>query len=70
VTTLKKGDRVRITALIRVPGYQPGDKGTVIWAWGAKCLAGGKGGYYVVGMDKNPTPGGATFFPDEIEPDV
>jgi hypothetical protein len=28
---LQRGDRVRVTAANRVSGYQPGDKGTVLW---------------------------------------
>ena len=27
---LKVGDRLRVTARVRVPGYQTGDKGTVV----------------------------------------
>ena len=47
---LERGDRVRITPMNSVPGYWPGEKGTVIW--GPNEAAGVI--YYVVVMDHSP----------------
>jgi hypothetical protein len=65
---LKPGDRVRVTCRIRMCGYQPGDKGTVL----SEVTAGPSGTcYYVVAMDKdNPSQHGVVFSDDEIEPDT
>jgi hypothetical protein len=64
----KPGDRVRITAENRVPGYQPGDRGIVL----REVVSTARGAlYYAVAMDKDdPTKSGAVFQCDEIEPDT
>jgi len=65
---LKPGDRVRLTVLQRLRGYQPGDKGMV-----ERELVPGPGGsrYFLVKMDKNdPVRTGVVFTDDEIEPDT
>jgi hypothetical protein len=68
VTTLKVGARVHITALNRVSGYHPGDRGTVVW--GPNTSFSGKDTYYLVQMEKNPAGNAVTFLPDEIERDL
>jgi hypothetical protein len=63
----KFGDRVRVTGLRPVHGYQAGSKGVV--RSGPTTDKGGKT-FYGVSMDKDG-PGDATLFlADEIEPDV
>jgi hypothetical protein len=65
---LKPGDRVRLTVVQRMRGYQPGDKGMVL-----RELAAGSNGtlYFLVKMDKDdPSKTGGVFTDDEIEPDV
>lgn len=64
---LKPGARVCVTVRNRLPGYQAGDKGTVLRA----AITGPSGTrYYVVAMDKNgPGKMGVVFTEDEIEPD-
>jgi hypothetical protein len=65
---LRPGDRVRVTDLNRLAGYQPGDKGTVLRVstlatTGAPC--------YTVTMDKDgPAAAGVVFDEGEIEADV
>jgi hypothetical protein len=64
---LKPGDRIRVTERIRVDGWQPGDKGTVVDA--ISDLSGAR--YYLVAMDKaDPSKPGVVFSDDEIEPDA
>jgi hypothetical protein len=66
--TLNAGDRVRVTVRNRVPGFQPGDKGTI--------LSGPKSPdvdppYYIVVMDKDGLQRtGVVFAADEVEPDA
>lgn len=65
---LKLGDRVRVTAVARVPGHLPGEKGTVLVG---PILRGGGQPYYIVAMDKEGATSTNTIFSiDEIEPDV
>jgi hypothetical protein len=65
--TLNAGDRVRVTVRNRVPGYQPGDKGTVLR--GPKSPDGDPP-YYIVVMDKDGLGRtGVVFAVDEVEPD-
>jgi hypothetical protein len=65
--TLQAGDRVRVTVRNRVPGYQPGDKGTLLRG---PRTADGDPPYYIVMMDKDGLQGtGIVFAADEIEPD-
>jgi hypothetical protein len=69
VTTLKRDDRVRVTAMNRVSGYHPGDRGTVIW--GPYSSACSKETFFVVSMDKAAIVcTEAVFLANEIEPDV
>jgi hypothetical protein len=65
---LKKGDRVRVTGLCGVAGYQAGDKGTVL----REVVSTSRGAlYFLVAMDKDdPSHSGVVFRHDEIEPDV
>jgi hypothetical protein len=65
---LQPGDRVRVTVANRVPGYQPGDRGTVQRA----VISTATGvSHYLVMMDKDdPAKSGGVFAGDEIEPDV
>ena len=65
---LKPGDRVRVTVRNRMPGYQPGDKGTVMRE---TEVGPSRQRYYTVAMDKDdPAKGGVVFRFDEIEPDT
>jgi hypothetical protein len=67
--TLKPGDRVRVTAANRLPGYHPGDTGRILKV--VPNPAGGSLPSYTVAMDKNsPSAEPAIFAADEIEPDV
>ena len=63
---LERGDRVRITSMNSVPGYWPGEKGTVIWG---PNEAGGVI-YYVVVMDHSPNCRPRVFKSGEIEVDA
>jgi hypothetical protein len=64
---LKKGDRVRVTRLNRMYGYQPGDKGTITRE-AIRAPSGTR--YYLVAMDKdNPAHTGVVFNAEEIEAD-
>ncbi len=66
--TLKVGDRVRVTALNRTHGYQPGDKGTVLRV-SALFTTGAP--YYTVAMDKDDPDHTAILFSEgEIETDL
>jgi hypothetical protein len=67
-STLKSGDRVRISFRNRVGGYSCGDKGTVRKGPRKSPLRGVV--YYVVSMDKNAHAWNVVFKADEIEPDV
>lgn len=64
---LKVGDRVRVTELNRVEGYQPGDRGTILW--GPNTSASGILVFYLVAMDKDAPGSGTTFTAEEIEAD-
>jgi hypothetical protein len=65
---LKPGDRVRVTVRNRMPGYQPGDKGTVMRE---TEVGPNRQRYYTVAMDKDdPSQSWAVFTEDEIELDV
>jgi hypothetical protein len=64
---LSKGQRVRVTDKNRIPGYAPGDRGTVTAAYSVP--ASGER-HYIVAMDKDhPAHSGAVFTEDEIEPE-
>jgi hypothetical protein len=67
MTTLKRGDRVRVTAASHVSGYDTGDKGIL---WRRTMSARGNEIYYLVQMDKNPAGNAVTFIADEIERDL
>ena len=63
---LTVGDRVRVTQANRVPGFRPGDKGTVFCLYNTA-----EGVCYHVAMDKgDPTATTVIFKAHEIEPDV
>ena len=65
---LKPGDRVRLTSANRLPGYRPGDRGTVVGV--VPNPVGGSLPCYAVAMDKNsPSAVPALLAEDEIEPD-
>jgi hypothetical protein len=65
---LKPGDRVRLTATTRLPGYHPGERGTVVGV--VPNPVGGNLPSYTVAMDKNsPSATPARFAEDEIELD-
>jgi hypothetical protein len=66
-TELKPGDRVRLTVQNRRIGYEPGDKGTVVW--GPNSSYSGKI-FYLVSMDKDGPGNGVTFTAKEIEADA
>ena len=66
---LKPGDRVRLTSANRLPGYRPGDRGTIVGV--VPNPVGGNLPSYIVAMDKNsPSTAPTLFAEDEIEPDV
>jgi hypothetical protein len=65
MSTLKVGDRVRVTMSTPLLCYENGDKGTVIS--GPTTSISGNMTYYLVRMDENPAPTGVTFFSDEFE---
>jgi hypothetical protein len=68
MSSLKRGDRVRVTLHSRVPGYQAGEKGTVFLGPNASVVGGLP--YFVVTMDKDgPVCTSAVFTGDEIELD-
>ena len=65
---LKPGDRVRLTSANRLPGYRPGDRGTVVGV--VPNPVGGSLPCYAVAMDKNsPSAVPALLAEDEIEAD-
>jgi hypothetical protein len=64
---LKAGDRLRVTARVRVPGYQPGDKGTVMS--GPHLLPSGAR-YYIARMDQDHADKRVIFADDEVEADA
>jgi hypothetical protein len=67
--TLKLGDRVRVTRANRLPGYHPGDRGSILGV--VPNPIGGITPSYTVAMDKNsPSAEPALFAEDEIEPDL
>jgi hypothetical protein len=67
--TLNPGDRVRLTSANRLPGYHPGDTGSILGV--VPNPIGGTNPSYTVAMDKNgPSAEPALFAEDEIEPDV
>jgi hypothetical protein len=59
---LKPGDRVQVTKANRVPGYQPGDMGTLLWVAGAE----GEVNHFVVVMDRDTEQPPVVFTVDEI----
>jgi hypothetical protein len=67
--TLKPGDRVRVTHSNRVPGYPPGEKGTVIQGLEPPCDDDPYLPCYVVHMDKDGPTKNVIFRADEIELD-
>jgi hypothetical protein len=65
---LKSGDRIRISTEFPKPGFQPGDKGTVLFG---PILRGNGQPYYIVTMDTGGCySSNSIFCVDEIEPDV
>ena len=65
---LKPGDRVRLTSANRLPGYRPGDRGTVVRT---SPPASTSVPYFIVAMDKyRPRTGRVVFTGHEIEPDA
>jgi hypothetical protein len=66
-TTLKPGDRVRVTARNRMDSYQPGDTGTV--TSGPHVYPSGTV-YFHITMDVQPLAPAIIFLDDEIELDV
>ena len=62
---LKAGDRVRVTRVSRVWGYQTGDTGTI--KRGKTSPISGVT-FYVVSMDKDNHAWNVVFNADEIEP--
>jgi hypothetical protein len=65
---LKVGNRVRVTAANCVPGYYPGERGTILRTPppGATVIP-----YFIVAMDKDrPGTAGVVFAEHEIEPDT
>ena len=65
---LKPGDRVRLTSANRLPGYRPGDRGTVVGV--VPNPVGGNLPSYAVARDKNsPSAEPALLAEDEIQPD-
>jgi hypothetical protein len=67
--TLAVGDRVRLTTNNRVPGYLPGEKGTVVWVSRRPGLP-DQVAFYHVQMDSTGPLRHVAFFPDEVELDV
>jgi hypothetical protein len=68
VTTLKRGDRVRVTGIFSKTKCQIGDKGTIVRE---TPLTSSDLLYYVVAMDKDfPDTTGVVFAADEIERDL
>ena len=61
---LNLGDRVRVTSANTMPGYQPGDAGTV--KDGPHPAANG-GHYYIVHMDNDVGGSPIVFMTEEIE---
>jgi hypothetical protein len=66
VTTLKPGDRVRVTERADKAGCKPGDKGTLLRL--PKASSGES--LYIVSLDKEDSGIGFVFLADEIESDV
>jgi len=64
---LKAGDRLRVTARVRVPGYQPGDKGTAV---SGPHLRPSGGSYYIARMDRDHPDKRVIFADDEVEADA
>ena len=62
---MKPGDRVRLTTANTMPGYGPGDEGTI--KQGPHPAPAG-GHYYVVQMDHDAGSGPVIFLSEEIEP--
>ena len=58
---------MRVTLLNRRIGYEPGEKGTVLW--GSNSSHNG-GIFYLVSMDKDGPGNWVTFMAREIEADV
>ena len=68
VIPLRVGDRVHVTAASHVPGYHPGEKGTVVRT---SPPASTSVPYFIVAMDKyRPRTGRVVFTVHEIEPDA
>jgi len=61
---LKSGERVRITSANNMPGFHPGDLGTI--KEGPYPAPQG-GEYYIVQMDKDVGSGPTIFLAEEIE---
>ncbi len=64
---LRAGDRVRLTVLGQRMGYEPGDKGTVLWV---SDISDAGQPFYLVSMDKDGPGNGITFTAEQIEADV
>ena len=63
---LKVGGRVRVTERTRLPGCQPGEKGTVL----RRSASASGEPVYVVAMDEEDSGLEFYFLADEIEPVV
>jgi hypothetical protein len=63
---LKPGDPVRVTTANIMPGYRPGEKGTVLWGpiFQDSCEP-----YYIVAMGKEDATTSIIFGANEIERD-
>jgi hypothetical protein len=64
---LRSGNRLRVTARIRMPGYRPGDKGTVMS--GPHLLTSGAR-YYIARMDQDHASKRVIFAANEVEADA
>lgn len=62
---LKPGMRVRVTTANAMPGFRPGDTGTLKEGPYPSAIG---GHYYVVQMDNDVGGGPAIFMAEEIEP--
>jgi hypothetical protein len=66
--TFRVGDRVHVTAASHVPGYHPGEKGTVLRT---PPPAATSAPYFIVAMDRDrPGSAGVVFAEREIEPET
>jgi hypothetical protein len=64
---LKAGDRLRVTARVRVPGYRTDDRGTVV---SGPHLRPSGVRYYIARMDRDPADKRVILAEDEVEADA